>query len=106
MTKTIKNITTVIAGEELNPISVKWDMEVECEQTEDRMSNETRYEDEERMVKCITRVELVLFDKYGIDVTNHFTGIGCSPSLRARLIEKLLDAVEFETIEELELQNA
>lgn len=106
MTKIIKNIVTSIGTDDINPLLVKWDMEVECEEADEDRGNLTRYNEDERSVKKIHSVEVLLFDKQGVDVTDYFTGLGCSPNLKARLENNLIEAVENETIEDLEKEVA
>lgn len=85
----IANLSTVINPNDLNPVSVLWDLEVSGDQLE------------QREVKKIHTVELVLFDKYGIDVSEYFLGLAHSPALRGRIESALLDEVEFQNINEL-----
>lgn len=85
----IVNLQTTISPNDLNPVSVKWDLEVSGDQLE------------QREVKKIHAVELVLFDKYGIDLSDYFLGLAYSPCLRGRIESALLDEVEFQNINEL-----
>jgi hypothetical protein len=96
------NLITTIREEELNPLCVTWDLletRERCEHSHpDDIAPDYEYS---REVLKIHRVELMLFDKYGIDLTSQFTGIGSSKNLRDRLEFELLEAVEGQSINEL-----
>lgn len=98
MTKEIKNITTTIASDEMNPLIVKWDLEIEYDEAHDNPSNCTQVEEDGRMVTRIRSVEVLLFDKTGVDVTEYFKS-ACN--IKSRLENALLEEVEFETMEDL-----
>lgn len=101
MSRLITNLHTTIRSEELNPLLVVWDMEVENDHHQSHPDSFNHVSEEIRSVSKIKKAEVLLFDKYGIDVTDHFTGMGHSRNLRRRLEDALLSEVESESINEL-----
>lgn len=91
MNKFIQNIETTIAEGETNPLNVMWDMEIESYDTDE----------EARYVGKIRKVEVLIFDKYGIPITDHFTGMGASRLQKDRLEKMLLAETESMTYQEL-----
>jgi hypothetical protein len=101
MSRFINNLVTTIGEEQVNPFLVQWDMEIENDHHLSHPDSFNHVSEEIRSVSKIKKVEVILFDKYGIDVTDHFTGMGHSKNLRARLESALLEQVESESVNEL-----
>ncbi len=89
----VENIHTVLGKEELNPMTIVWDMEITPPENEG--------DDEQRDVTKIHSVKIKVFDAVAVEADDIFIGPGSSEHLRHRLKEELLEAVEYETIEEL-----
>jgi polyphosphate kinase 2 (PPK2 family) len=101
MANLIKSIQTTIAEDELNPMLVTWDLSYYYDVPATRHPDDCQLQEEQRDVAQIQKVELLLMDKMGIDVTSYFIGAGSSKNLRTRLEEKLLEAVEFDSVDKL-----
>jgi hypothetical protein len=102
MPKVIHGIQTTLGEEESNPMNVVWDMEVEYDIPFDRHDdNSCQITEEYRSVAKIKYVEVVLLDKCGLPVTEHFTGMGASRILKDRLEKMLLKEVSSKSIAEL-----
>jgi len=91
-TKIIENITTVISGEEIGSLSVRWDLKAYVKESYDIST-------EDRIVQNISSIEYQIFDKVGIDITATFAQ---NSRLIVRISELLLNAVETDSLYGLE----
>lgn len=89
----IQNIHTILREEELNPMVIVWDMELTPPENEG--------DDEQREVDKIHSVKIKVLDAVTVEANDIFIGFGASDNLKHRLKEYLLEAVEYESLEEL-----
>lgn len=107
VTKIIKNIQTTIGEEETNPLQVRWDLSYYYDIPADRHEDDTcQMQQEHRDVEKIHRVEIELFGRQGLDITEHLVGPGSSRNLRNRLETTLLETVEDASVEEIAKKEA
>ncbi|MES2620202.1 MAG: hypothetical protein V4615_05050 [Bacteroidota bacterium] len=100
-TTKVEHLQTTLFGDEKNPYVVTYDLTITEEIAASAHEDNPCPEREETREVTITAVEIILFDKYGIDVTGQFIGAGSSSNLRERLKDALLEEIEYISIHDL-----